>query len=76
MYPPEWQMLNVFSTAGASVMGLGYLLTMVYLGWSLRYGPIAGPNPWRAYGLEWQTSSPPPPENFAVVPVVTREAYD
>ncbi len=64
------------STAGASIMGLGYLLTFVYLCWSLYYGPIAGPNPWRAYGLEWQTASPPPTENFAETPIVTREAYD
>ncbi|MBS1821420.1 MAG: cbb3-type cytochrome c oxidase subunit I [Acidobacteria bacterium] len=76
MYPPEWQVLNVMSTAGASVMGLGYLLTIVYLCWSLYSGPVAGPNPWRAYGLEWQTASPPPTENFAAIPVVTQEAYD
>jgi cytochrome c oxidase subunit 1 len=76
MYPPEWQMLNVMSTAGATIMGMGYLLTIVYLLWSLRYGAKAGANPWRAYGLEWQTSSPPPTENFATTPVVTQEAYD
>ncbi|SFS21591.1 cytochrome c oxidase subunit 1 [Granulicella pectinivorans] len=76
VYPPEWQVLNIFSTAGATVMGFGYLLTMVYLGWSLFYGPVAGANPWRAYGLEWQTTSPPPTENFAQVPMVTQEAYD
>ena len=76
MYPPEWQVLNVFSTAGATVMGFGYLLTMVYLAWSLYYGPIASPNPWRAYGLDWQTASPPPTENFHEIPIVTREAYD
>ncbi|MBS1799940.1 MAG: cbb3-type cytochrome c oxidase subunit I [Acidobacteria bacterium] len=76
MYPPEWQVLNVMSTAGASVMGLGYLLTVIYLCWSLYYGPVAGPNPWRAYGLEWQTNSPPPTENFPEPPTVTREAYD
>jgi cytochrome c oxidase subunit 1 len=76
VYPPEWQVLNVFSTAGATVMGLGYLLTMFYLFWSLFYGPVAGPNPWRAYGLEWQTNSPPPTDNFHELPIVTREAYD
>ncbi len=76
MYPPEWQALNVFSTAGATVMGFGYLITMVYFVWSLYYGPIAGPNPWRAYGLEWQTASPPPTQNFLETPTVTREAYD
>jgi cytochrome c oxidase subunit 1 len=76
MYPPEWQVLNVFSTAGATVMGLGYGATMLYLAWSLKYGKIATANPWRAYGLEWTVASPPPTENFAVTPVVTREAYD
>ena len=76
MYPPEWQILNVMSTAGATVMGFGYLLTMVYLAWSLRYGPVASANPWRAYGLEWTVASPPPTENFFVTPVVTHEAYD
>ncbi len=76
MYPPEWQVLNVMSTAGATVMGFGYLLTMVYLIWSLKYGKVADANPWRAYGLEWTVSSPPPTENFTEVPVVTREAYD
>jgi cytochrome c oxidase subunit 1 len=76
MYPPEWQALNVMSTAGATVMGLGYLLTLLYLPWSLYYGPIAINNPWRAFGLEWQASSPPPTENFLVTPTVTHEAYD
>jgi cytochrome c oxidase subunit 1 len=76
MYPPEWQMLNVMSTAGATVMGLGYGATMLYLAWSLKYGKIATANPWRAYGLEWTVASPPPTENFAVVPIVTHEAYD
>jgi len=76
VYPPEWQVLNVFSTAGATVMGFGYLLTVLYFMWSLYYGPIATANPWCAYGLEWQTTSPPPTENFTEVPIVTREAYD
>jgi cytochrome c oxidase subunit 1 len=76
MYPPEWQILNVMSTAGATVMGFGYLLTMVYLAWSLRYSPVATANPWRAYGLEWTVASPPPTQNFLQTPVVTHEAYD
>jgi cytochrome c oxidase subunit 1 len=75
-YPAEWQVLNVMSTAGATIMGLGYLLTMIYLFWSLKFGPVAEANPWGAYGLEWQTTSPPPTENFLQIPVVTREAYD
>jgi len=74
-YPDEFQVLNVMSTAGASVLAVGYTLPLFYLIWSLRYGKIAGPNPWHATGLEWTTASPPPTENFEQTPVVTREAY-
>ncbi len=75
-YPPEWQVLNVFSTAGATVMGLGYFLTAMYLLWSLKYGAVAGSNPWNAAGLEWQTTSPPITQNFLTVPIVNHEAYN
>ena len=74
-YPPEFQVLNVMSTAGASILGVGYLMPLIYLAWSMRYGPRAGPNPWAATGLEWQTPSPPPTENFEQPPVVTEEPY-
>ena len=76
VYPDEFQVLNVFSTAGASILGIGYLLPLLYLAWSMRYGPAASANPWGAAGLEWQTSSPPPAENFETTPVVAEEAYD
>jgi cytochrome c oxidase subunit 1 len=76
VYPAEFQVLNVMSSAGASILGIGYLIPLIYLTWSMRYGPTAGPNPWRAKGLEWQTPSPPPTENFEEIPVVTAEAYD
>ncbi len=75
-YPAEYQVLNIFSTAGASILAIGYLLPMVYFIWSLRYGAIAGPNPWNAAGLEWKTASPPPTHNFDETPVVTWEAYN
>src|SRR5438034_6495053 len=75
-YPPEFQVLNVLSSAGASILAVGYLLPMIYLMWSLRYGRLAGSNPWAAVGLEWTTSSPPPTENFEETPIVTWEAYD
>jgi cytochrome c oxidase subunit 1 len=74
-YPEEFQVLNVMSSAGASILGLGYLLPMIYLVWSMRYGPRAPANPWQAKGLEWQTASPPITENFERQPVVTEEAY-
>jgi cytochrome c oxidase subunit 1 len=76
VYPPEFQVLNVMSTAGATVLGVGYLMPVCYFLWSLRYGAIAGNNPWQATGLEWQTQSPPLQENFRQVPVVDRGAYD
>jgi len=75
VYAPEFQVLNVMSSAGASILGIGYLIPLVYLIWSMRYGPVAGPNPWGAKGLEWETPSPPPTENFEETPVVTDEAY-
>lgn len=75
-YPAEFQVLNVMSSAGASILAIGYLIPLIYFIWSIRYGPIAGPNPWRATGLEWKTPSPPPKENFEETPVVTKEAYD
>jgi cytochrome c oxidase subunit 1 len=75
-YPPEFQVLNVLSSAGASILALGYLLPMGYLIWSLFYGKRAGPNPWHATGLEWQTPSPPPPHNFDHTPRVKRGAYE
>jgi cytochrome c oxidase subunit 1 len=48
---------------------------MIYLVWSMRYGRLAGANPFDAVGLEWQTPSPPPTDNFATTPTVTQEAY-
>jgi cytochrome c oxidase subunit I len=75
IYPPEFQVLNVMSSAGASILALGYAIPLVYMIWSMRYGPVAGPNPWGAKGLEWETPSPPPTENFEQKPVVTEEAY-
>jgi len=74
-YDPSFQILNVLSTAGASILAIGYLLPLPYLIWSLKYGEPAGPNPWGAPGLEGQTASPPPSENFAVTPVVTEPPY-
>ncbi len=75
-YPAEFQVLNVLSTAGATVLGVGYILPLLYLGWSLKYGAIAGNNPWQATGLEWQIQSPPLTENFLETPIVEWEAYD
>lgn len=75
VYPPEYQVLNILSTAGASVLAVGFMMPVFYLLWSLKYGPITGPNPWGAKGLEWETASPPPTFNFDATPIVTEEAY-
>ena len=74
-YPEEFQVLNVLSTAGATVLAVGYALPVFYLVWSLKYGKVAGPNPWGASGIEWETQSPPILHNFESMPVVTEEPY-
>ncbi len=75
-YPDEFQILNVASTFGATVLALGYLLPAFYLGWSIFKGPKASQNPWGAKGLEWEVADTPPTTfNFESTPVVTEEAY-
>jgi cytochrome c oxidase subunit I len=75
-YPPEFQIWNILSTAGATIQGFGYLMPVFYLTASLINGRTAGANPWRATGLEWQTGSPPPPHNFYEQPTVTHGPYE
>ncbi|MEO6783742.1 MAG: cbb3-type cytochrome c oxidase subunit I, partial [Bradyrhizobium sp.] len=76
VYPPEFQVYNVMSSAGAVVLAAAYLLPLFYLTWSLISGARAGNNPWDATGLEWRTTSPPPRENFAAIPRVTEAPYN
>jgi cytochrome c oxidase subunit 1 len=76
VYADEFQVLNVLSSAGASILGVGYALIACYLTYSLFKGEAAGANPWLATGLEWQTESPPIPENFTHTPVVNEGAYE
>jgi cytochrome c oxidase subunit 1 len=74
-YPADLQTWNVLSSAGASILAVGYLLPLLYFSWSLVWGERASGNPWRATGLEWRTASPPPAENFARSPVVVEAPY-
>ena len=74
-YRPEFQVLNVMSTAGATVLAVGMLMPMVYLALSLRQPKNAGSNPWGATGLEWQIESPPTTHNFHGPVLVTSEPY-
>ena len=63
IYPPEFQLWHVLASAGAVILAIAYLLPMGYLAWSLVGGDGRRPS-WGATGLEWQTTSPPPKENF------------
>lgn len=74
-YPDVFQIWHVLSSGGAAVLAVAYLLPLGYLGWSLVAGQQAGDNPWGATGLEWQTPSPPPKQNFLRPPRVTSEPY-
>ncbi len=75
-YDPQFQVLNVVSSAGATILAAAYIFPMIYLIYSLFYGERAGPNPWDARGLEWTTTSPPPPHNFETPPIVDFDPYD
>jgi len=75
-YPPEFQILNVFSTAGATILGVGYLLPVLYLTWSLKVRRNRRQQSLAGHGLEWQTQSPPLTENFTEMPIMDHEAYD
>ncbi len=75
-YVDEFQVYHVLSTAGASVLGFGFMLPVVYLTYAWFFGPRVGSNPFKATGLEWQTSSPPPTENFPEMPVVAVGPYE
>lgn len=76
VYAPQFQVLHVFSSTGASVLAVAYLVPFLYLFYSMRYGEPAGDNPWPATGLEWTTPSPPPKHNFNEIPVVSGPPYD
>jgi cytochrome c oxidase subunit I len=74
-YPPEFQVLNVASTLGASILAVGYVIPLVYFGYSLLAGEKSVNDPWGARGLEWEIPSPPPTENFTVTPIVTEGTH-
>lgn len=74
-YLPYFQPLNVVSTIGSWILALGLIIMAVNLVRSLRRGAVAGNNPWNGTTLEWQTTSPPPKENFEEIPVVTHGPY-
>ncbi len=72
-YMPEmgWANLNMISTIGAVLFFGSFLLFLHNIVASARRGALAGPNPWNAGTLEWAAASPPMPQNFDRIPVVT-----
>jgi len=75
-YMDQFQPLHEFSSVGSWVMAVGFLLMAGYLVHSIFKGRIAGDNPWGSLTLEWQTTSPPHPHNFAKTPEITHGPYD
>ena len=63
-----WELLNLISTIGSFILGIGVMITLVNVSLSLRRGKRAGNDPWKGNTLEWFTQSPPPENNFDVVP--------
>ncbi len=75
-YLDQYQPLHAFSTFGSWILGLGFLVMLIYLLHSIWRGPRVGTNPWYALTLEWETQSPPVPHNFETTPVLTHGPYD
>jgi cytochrome c oxidase subunit 1 len=75
-YIDQFQPFHQFSTMGAYVMGIGFLIMAGYLLHSLLRGEKAPSNPWNSRALEWQTSSPPDLHNFTYTPVIINGPYD
>ncbi len=75
VYAPEFQTMNVIVSFAAFVLGISTFVLIFNAIYSLRKGPIAGANPWRALTLEWATTSPPPAHNFIGDPVPFKNPY-
>jgi cytochrome c oxidase subunit 1 len=75
-YPPRFQWLNVVSTGGSYLLAGALLLTLINLLCALKWGRLAGPNPWKSHSFEWMTRAIPIKHNFERPPVITRGPYD
>jgi cytochrome c oxidase subunit 1 len=75
-YLPAYESLNRISSVGSWTIGVGFLIALYVIIKGIFWGPKATDNPWGAKTLEWQTSSPPPHENFLTEPTVTAGPYE
>jgi cytochrome c oxidase subunit 1 len=75
-YLDQFQPLHAFSSVGSYILGVGFVIMGIYLIHSIFKGRPAGNNPWGGAGLEWQTTSPPPPHNFVKLPTQEWGPYD
>jgi len=76
-YARNLQTLNDWSSISSYLLGASILVFLINFIWSTGFARVkAAANPWNARGLEWQVSSPPPPENFAHIPVVLSGPYE
>ncbi len=71
-YPADagWTGFNLISTIGSFLLGIGVMVTVVNVLISMNKGQKAGNDPWKGNTLEWFTQSPPPENNFDVIPRV------
>ena len=70
-----FQFYHILSTVGSWMIGLSFIIMLIYLVYSIKNGKVAGSNPWGALTLEWQTPSPTPAHNFLEEPKITHGPY-
>lgn len=75
IYPAYLQSQNFWISIFAFILGIGFVGHLAHIVWAWSRGPAVAENPWQAKTLEWQTSSPPPKNNFEVLPQVTAGFY-
>lgn len=76
-YLPEYEALNKISTMGSWIIGLGFIIALINIIYSLKKGEDAGQNPWDSKTLEWtHAATPPIHENFKEIPTVTGGPYE
>lgn len=75
-YLDQFQRLHAFSSFGSWIMAAGFIIMGTYLIHSIFKGKPAGNNPWGALTFEWSLTSPPPHNNFDIIPKVEHDPYD